>query len=125
MLILNPGQSATFEFIFSNNGIFYDPTSGSTPSDVFISVYRGDLGAGAVVDGPYSFLFQSATPSGNYITKTVNNTIYYGNYGDIPGENISNYNATKFSFSYTLPTNLFPGNYSVVATTGANVEQHQ
>lgn len=122
MLILNPGQSATFEFIFSNDGIFYDPTSGSTPSDVFISIYRGDLGAGAVVDGPYSFLFQSATPSGNYITKTVNNTIYYGNYGDIPGENISNYNATKFSFSYTLPTNLFPGNYSVVATTGANVE---
>ena len=74
MLILSPNQTATFEFIFRENGNFYDPTSGSTPSDVVISVYRGDLGGGAVVDGPYSYLFQDATPSGSYIEKTSNNT---------------------------------------------------
>lgn len=122
MLILNNGQAATFEFIFNENGNFFDPTSGSTPVDVVISVYRGDLGSGSVVDGPYSYLFQGSTPSGNYIEKTINNTIYYGNYGDQPGQNISYLDAVKFSFYYTVPENLFPGNYSVVATTGSGVE---
>lgn len=120
MLILNPGQSATFEFIFNENGNFYDPTAGATPIDVLISVYRGDLGSGAVIDGPYSFLFQAATPTGNYIEKTSNNTVYYGDYGSTP--EISSLNAVKFSFYYTIPNNLFPGNYSVVATTGSGVE---
>lgn len=117
MLILSPGQSADFEFIFNQNNTFYDPTSGSTPSDVVISVYRGDLASGAIIDGPYSYLYQDATPSTNYIEKTLNNTFYYGNYGDIPGESTASLDVTKFIFHYTIPDNLFRGNYSVVATT--------
>ena len=120
MIVLSPGQTGTFEFIFSQNNTFYDPTDGATPSDVLVSVYRGDAGSGSVIDGPYSYLFQDATPSGNYIEKTVDNTVYYGNFGDTPGQNIFSVNATKFSFYYSIPENLFPGNYSVVATTYAN-----
>ena len=126
MLILSPGQTGNFEFIFNQNGNFYDPTSGATPSDVIISVYRGDFAAGATIDGPYSFLQQNVDSAGNYIEKTSNNTFYYGDYGDIPGENISSYDVTKFIFHYTIPENLFQGNYSVVATTydGANIFQY-
>jgi hypothetical protein len=126
MLILSPGQTGNFEFIFSQNGNFYDPTSGATPSDVIISVYRGDFAAGATIDGPYSFLQQNIDSAGNYIEKTSNNTFYYGDYGDIPGESISSYDVTKFIFHYTIPQNLFQGNYSIVATTynGANIFQY-
>jgi hypothetical protein len=126
MIILSPGQTGTFEFIFSQNNTFYDPTDGATPSDVLVSVYRGDAGSGSVIDGPYSYLFQDATPSGNYIEKTVDNTVYYGNFGDTPGQNISSVNATKFSFYYTIAEDLFPGSYSVIATTysGASIIQY-
>lgn len=117
MLILSAGQTATFEFLFHVDGLFYDPTSGATPSDVLISIYRGDLGAGSTIDGPYSYLYQDATPSGNKIELSLNNTLYYGNYGDVPGENTSYQDVSKFVFTYTVPQNLYPGNYSVVATT--------
>ena len=120
MLILNNGQTGTFEFIFSEDGEFFDPTSGSTPSDVVISVYRGDLGSGAIVDGPFSYLFQDATPSGNYIERTSNNIIYFGEYGSTP--NSTSLDAVKFSLHYSVPNNLFPGNYSVVATTAYKAE---
>jgi hypothetical protein len=120
MMILSPGQTGIFEFIFSYENTFYDPTQGATPSDVVISVYRGDAGAGSVIDGPYSYLFQAATPSGNYIEKTINNPIYYGDFGDTPGEATSTLDATKFSFYYTVPDNLFPGNYSIIATTSSD-----
>lgn len=122
MLILSPGQTGNFEFIFSQNGNFYDPTSGATPSDVIISIYRGDFGAGAIIDGPFSYAQQNVDATGNYIEKSSNNTFYYGDYGDIPGQNISSYNLTKFIFHYTIPENLFQGNYSVVATTYSGVE---
>jgi hypothetical protein len=122
MLILSPGQTGNFEFIFSQNENFYDPTSGATPSDVIVSVYRGDFGAGAIIDGPFSYLQQNLDIAGNYIEKSSNNTYYYGDYGDIPGQNISSYNLTKFIFHYTIPENLFQGNYSVVATTYSGVE---
>ncbi len=117
MLVLSPGQTATFEFLFHVDGSFYDPTSGATPSDVLISIYRGDLGAGSTIDGPYSYSYQDATPSGNKIELSTNNVVYYGNYGDVPGENTSSLNVPKFIFTYTIPENLYPGNYSVVATT--------
>jgi hypothetical protein len=126
MLILSPGQSADFEFIFNQNNNFYDPTSGATPSDVVISIYRGDLGSGAIIDGPFSYLYQDATPSGNYIEKSLDNTFYYGTYGDVPGEAVSSLDVTKFIFHYTIPENLFRGNYSVVATTlyGTSIIQY-
>lgn len=117
MLILNRGQQGIFEFLFNEEGSFYDPTIGATPSDVLISVYRGNFGSGSVVDGPYSFLYQAATPSGNYIEKSINNTVYFGTYGQNPGENIANFDAVKFRFFYTVPDNLFEGSYSVVAST--------
>jgi len=117
MLILKPGQTGTFEFIFNINGSFYDPTEGSTPNDVIISVYRGDLGSGAIVDGPFSYLYQDESKDVNIITKIENNTIYYGEYGADPSENSSSLNVVKFSLAYSIPENIFPGNYSVVATT--------
>ena len=120
MLVLSPGQTGNFEFIFSQNGSFYDPTESATPSDVIITIYRGDLGSGAVIDGPFSYLYQDATPSGNYIEKSIDNTFYYGDYGDIPGEVTASYDLTKFIFHYTIPENLYQGNYSVVATTYYN-----
>ena len=120
MLVLSPGQTGNFEFIFSQNGSFYDPTESATPSDVIITIYRGDLGSGAVIDGPFSYLYQDATPSGNYIEKSIDNTFYYGDYGDIPGEATASYDLTKFIFHYTIPENLYQGNYSVVATTYYN-----
>lgn len=128
MLILSPGQTGNFEFIFSEDGDFYDPTIGATPSDVIISVYRGDFGAGAIIDGPFSYLQQNVDAAGNYIERSSNNTFYYGDYGDIPEENLfsSSYNVTKFIFHYKIPSNLFQGNYSVVATTysGTNIFQY-
>lgn len=127
MLILKNGQTGIFEFAFNEDGNFFDPTESATPSDVIISVYRGDLGSGAIIDGPYSYIFQgatpayfnSATPSNNYIEKTSDNIIYYGDYGSTPS--ISTLDAKKFKFYYTIPNNLFPGNYSVVATTNYNL----
>jgi hypothetical protein len=117
VLILSTGQTARFEFIFNINQNFYDPTLSATPSDVSVSVYRGDLGAGAVIDGPYSYFNQDETELGNRILKEENSIIYYGDYDGNPGETTSELNATKFVFVYTIPNNLFPGNYSVVATT--------
>lgn len=117
MLNLSSGQVATFEYFFNEDGNFYDPTAGATPSDVIISIYRGDFGSGALIDGPFSFFHQAATPNKNYIEKTTDNIVYYGTYGQQPGLNNSNKNAVKFSFYYTIPDNIFPGNYSVVATT--------
>lgn len=117
MLILSPGQVGTFEFLFNINGSFYDPTIGATPNDVLISVYRGDLGAGSVIDGPFSYLYQDENQENNLITKVINEIVYYGDYGSNPSENNSALDVSKFSFSYTIPSNLFPGNYSVVATT--------
>lgn len=122
MIILSPGKTGTFEFIFNNEQDFYDPTQGATPSDVIISVYRGNLGAGAIIDGPYSYLNQDESNLLNKIIKEENNIIYYGNYDGVPGESTSQLNAVKFSFTYTVPENIFPGNYSVVASTYLNAQ---
>lgn len=125
MLILEPGQTGYFEFVFNEDGNFFDPTIGATPSDVMVQVYRGDLGAGAIIDGPYSYLFQAATPSGNYITKDSDQIVYYGNYGDVPGQTLTSNNSAKFTFIYNIPEDLYPGNYSVVATTFYGVKTVQ
>ena len=117
MLILSPGEIGTFEFIFNRNGSFYDPTAGATPNDILISIYRGDLGAGSIIDGPFSFLYQDESSESNLITKSVDAVVYYGDYGSDPSENNSNLDVVKFSLEYSVPENLFPGNYSVVATT--------
>lgn len=117
MLILSPGQIGTFEFLFNINGSFYDPTIGATPNDVSVSVYRGDLGAGAIIDGPFSYLYQDENQENNFINKINNEVIYYGDYGSNPSENSSAVDVPKFSFSYLVPATLFAGNYSVVATT--------
>lgn len=125
MLIVQPGTTAYFEFIFNEEGNFYDPTAGATPSDILISVYRGDLGSGPIIDGPYSFFYQDELTTNNRIDKYTNEIIYYGNYGDVPGQTISNENSCKFVFTYLIPENLFPGNYSVVATTFYGVKTIQ
>jgi len=97
MLILNGGQSAKFQFVFFNDGQLYDPTILATPSDITVTVVRGELGSGPVISGPYSYLFQAATPtSENYFEKTSN---------------------SEFIFNYTIPSNLYEGVYAVIAQT--------
>lgn len=121
MLLLSTGQSSAFEFIINEDNNFLDPTAGATPSDVFVTVYRGNLGAGAIVDGPFSYLYQGATVDSHaYIVKTTNNIFYYGEYNDNPGDTITSYDLVKFTFYYTVPNTLAPGNYSVVLSTNYN-----
>jgi hypothetical protein len=102
MLILNRGQSAQFKFIFVSEGNIYDPTSTSTPNDIYFSVIRGVNGAGPIIDGPFSFLNQEETPTTSiYIEKT---------------------NGYEFTLNYVVPSNLMPGTYSVIAQTATTLE---
>jgi len=97
MLGVNKGSSCSFKFLFIKDGQAYDPISQSTPLDVVVNVYRGEYGSGSLIDGPYSYLSQGATPSSDiYIEKN--------NYGE-------------FTFYYKIPENLFEGVYTVVAST--------
>lgn len=97
MLNVSKGSVALFKFLFVKDDQSFDPVNQSTPLDVVINVYRGDYGTGSIIDGPYSYLSQDATPSSEtYIEKN--------NYGE-------------FSFYYKIPDNLFEGVYSVIAST--------
>lgn len=97
MLFLSNDQSARFQFVFFDSGQIYDPTVLATPADVLVTITRGDVGSGPVIDGPYSYMFQPATPlSSNYFEKTSN---------------------SEFIFNYTVPTNLYEGVYTANAQT--------
>ena len=99
MLVLSKGQSAQFRFVFTDyDGSIYDPTTAATPIDVTIYVLRGDSAAGPVIDGPYLYLNQDPEVTGNRI------------------ERISN---GEYVFHYTVPTNLFEYNYTVLARTSS------
>lgn len=101
MLLVNRGQSVQFKFIFVSEGQIYDPTNLSEPKDIYFSVIRGDYGNGPIIDGPYSYLNQEATPSsGIYIEKV---------------------NSYEFIFHYVIPNNLFEGIYSVLAQTDNSI----
>lgn len=97
MLLLSRGQLAEFKFIFVSEGNVYDPTSSSTPRDILFSIVRGGIGDGPIVDGPFSYLNQSATPN--------------------PDANIVKQGSSTFIFNYKVPTSLFQGVYSIVAQT--------
>lgn len=101
MLILNRGQSAQFKFIFVSEGNIYDPTNSATPIDIYFTVVRGTNGTGPIIDGPFSYLNQGATPSGIYITKT---------------------NKYEFTLNYIVPENLFEGTYSIIAQTSDTLQ---
>lgn len=97
MLVLSRGQSAEFKFIFVSEGDIYDPTSAATPKDIYFSVIRGTYGNGPVIDGPFSYLNQPATPNSDiYIIKEGTST---------------------FIFNYKVPFNLFEGQYTIIAQT--------
>ena len=102
MLLASRGQSVEFKFIFVSEGNIYDPTNLSTPKDIYFSVVRGDYGNGPIIDGPYSYLNQEATPS-----------------SDIYIEKINSY---EFVFHYVIPNNIFEGVYSVLAQTDNSLQ---
>ena len=97
MLIVKKNQTIKFRLIFAADGAVYDPTIQPVPQDVTVSVVRGEILAGSIISMPISYLYSSATPNtGNYITKEANG---------------------EFVFSYTVPENIFPGLYTVIAKT--------
>lgn len=97
MLLLNRDQLAEFKFIFVSENNIYDPTVAATPKDIYFSIVRGGIGNGPVIDGPFSYLNQSATPN--------------------PDANITKENSGVFTFNYRVPQNLFEGIYSIIAQT--------
>jgi len=97
MLIVKKNQQIKFRLIFVADGENYDPTAEPIPQDVVVSVLRAETLAGAIVTTPVSYLYNSATPDiSKYITKHV---------------------SKEFTFHYTVPENIFPGIYTVVAKT--------
>lgn len=97
MLNLRRGQTGNFKFVFVSNGLIYDPISDESISDIYFYVVRGENTVGPIIDGPYSYLNQSATPDDTaYITKS---------------------NGYEYTLSYKIPQNLFEGKYSVIAQT--------
>lgn len=97
MLIVKKNQQVKFRFIFAADGEVYDPTNLSTPQDVTVSIIRGEGLAGSIIMMPISYLFSSATPdTTKYIVKESN---------------------SEFVFNYTVPENIFPGLYTVIART--------
>jgi hypothetical protein len=97
MLVVKKNQQVKFRLIFAADGEIYDPTAEPIPQDVVVSVIRSESLAGAIVTTPISYLYNSATPdTSKYITKDASN---------------------EFIFHYTIPENIFPGIYTVVAKT--------
>ena len=100
MLILTRGQTAQFKFVFVSESKIYDPTANG--KDIYFTVIRGDYRTGPVIDGPFSYLNQGATPNGPiYITKT---------------------NKYEFTLNYVVPVSLFEGTYSIIAQTSNSVQ---
>lgn len=97
MIKANRGQVYSFKFIFVRNGQLYNPTSLETPVDVKVTVYRGEFGSGSIIDGPYSYLNQAATPDSE--------------------TRIEVSAAGEYTFYYKVPDRLFEGTYSVIAST--------
>jgi hypothetical protein len=97
MLIVNRNQQAQFKFIFTSNGQLYDPTSLSTPLDIYFTVIRSSYGTGPIIDGPFSFLSQNFPESGSISAVKANNY--------------------EFTFTYTIPMDLYEGTYAVIAQT--------
>jgi len=103
MLKVQPGLVSSFRFLFTESGLSYDPTLQATPQEVIVTVRRGDFGTGPIIDGPYSYNNQPATPdTDNFFEK-----FSYG----------------EFIFHYKIPENIFEGVYSVVATTVGSLGQ--
>lgn len=97
MLIVKKNDKIKINFLFVDAGEVYDPTNSSTPNDVTVSIIRGDNRFSSIILNPLSYLFTNATPDQNiYIEKNAN---------------------SEFSFHYTVPENIFPGIYTVIAKT--------
>lgn len=135
MALYSNGEKVTFKYIFNLDGDFYDPITidnnwqqrdslatpyyGGNNSDIVISVCRGQNGSGPVVDGPFSYNAQSATPDyGFSIQSQIEiddelKEIIQNNYIERESEGV-------YNFVYTIPDNFFPGKYTIVLTTYIN-----
>jgi hypothetical protein len=97
MLIVKKNEQIKINFIFVDNGEVYDPTLEENPIDVTVAVVRGDNIFSAIIQNPISYLFTNTDPDPKaYIVKTAN---------------------SEFSFNYTIPQNIFPGPYTILART--------
>lgn len=97
MLIVKKNQQVKFRFIFAADGQVYDPTIQPLPEDITVSIIRGEGLAGSIIMMPISYLYSAATPDpSKYIVKESN---------------------AEFVFNYTIPENIFPGLYTVIAKT--------
>lgn len=103
MLVVQPGNKLKINFLFIYDGDVYDPTLQATPVDVLVAVVRGDNTFSSIILNPISYLFTNATPDPNaYIEKSL---------------------SSEFTFNYTVQQNIFPGIYTVVATTFKDGEE--
>lgn len=103
MLKVQAGITSGFKFIFTESGQSYDPTAQATPKDVAIVVRRGDFGTGPIIDGPFTYNNQPATPDTDHYFEKLS--------------------SGEFTFYYKIPDNLFEGVYSIVATTEGSFGQ--
>ncbi len=131
MSMYSNNQNVIFKYIFNLDGDFYDPIeidqnwqtrdSLATPyyglniNDIKIWITKGHNGSGPIVDGPFVYNAQSATPDyGIPISQQINQSgnedlkdILQNNYIERESEGL-------YNFYYKIPNNFFPGKYTVV-----------
>lgn len=103
MILASAGSSFSMRFIFYNRGSSFDPLEQSTPRDIYFTVVRGDYGDGQIIDGPYSYLNQAATPSGSGVIERVS--------------------SGEYKFTYTIPENFLSGVYTVVCQSSDSISE--
>jgi len=94
MILASGGSIITSNFAFYNQGSSFDPLEQATPKDLYFSIVRGDYGDGQIIDGPFSYLNQAATPTGPAVIERVG--------------------SGEYSFRYTIPQNYLAGVYTIV-----------
>ena len=135
MSIYSNGEKVTFKYIFNLDGDFYDPitiyqdwqqrNSLATPyygvgqPDISIKVVRGSNGSGSIVDGPFTYNAQSATP--DYGVSIVSQLSADTDLQEILADAyIQRESEGIYNFVYKIPENFFPGKYTVVLQTLIN-----
>ena len=97
MILVNSGSSISMRFVFYNQGSSFDPLEQATPKDLYFTIVRGDYGDGQIIDGPYSYLNQAATPSGPALIERVS--------------------SGEYRFTYNVAEEYLDGIYTVVCQT--------
>jgi len=135
MSIYSNGEKVTFKYIFNLDGDFYDPITiyqdwqqrnslatpyyGDGQPDISIKVVRGSNGSGSIVDGPFTYNAQSATP--DYGVSIVSQLSADTDLQEILADAyIQRESEGIYNFVYKIPENFFPGKYTVVLQTLIN-----